>query len=159
MTLTGKFQPKNLHKYKGDFTKIIHRSGWERSVMRYLDNNPAIIEWSSEEIIVKYVSPKDSRVHRYYPDFWLKVKTPDGTIKEYMWEVKPAKSSVPPAPKTREQVLTETKAGRRRYYMDVITWGINEAKWKAATSYCEERGWSFQVITEKHLPSMGHKTK
>jgi len=159
MTFKGNFRPKNLHKYKGDFTKITHRSGWERQVFKYIDENPAIVEWSSEEVIVKYISPKDSRVHRYYPDIWLKVQRPDGTTKEYLWEIKPASQSVPPVPKTREQVLTETKAGKRRYYMQVINWGVNDAKWKAARAYCEERGWTFQVVTEKELPFMAGKRK
>jgi hypothetical protein len=32
-----------------------------------------------------------------------------------------------------------------------MTWGKNEAKWKAADSYAKDRGWEFLILTEKHL--------
>ena len=38
-----------------------------------------------------------------------------------------------------------------RYITEVKTWGVNEAKWKAATEYCKDRGWSFHIFTEKEL--------
>ena len=37
------------------------------------------------------------------------------------------------------------------YYTEVATWGVNQAKWKAAEEYCMDRGWEFRVITEDHL--------
>ena len=47
----------------------------------------------------------------------------------------------------------KTKSGRisRRYLNEVKTWGINEAKWKAAEEYCKDRGWKFKIMTEKEL--------
>jgi hypothetical protein len=33
----------------------------------------------------------------------------------------------------------------------VTTWGVNEAKWKAAKEFCFNRGWKFQIFTEKEL--------
>jgi hypothetical protein len=32
-----------------------------------------------------------------------------------------------------------------------MTWGVNDAKWKAAKRFAEERGWEFIVLTEYHL--------
>ena len=32
-----------------------------------------------------------------------------------------------------------------------MTWGVNEAKWKAAEEYCKDRLWQFRVFTEDHL--------
>jgi hypothetical protein len=32
-----------------------------------------------------------------------------------------------------------------------MTWGVNEAKWKAAAVYCNDRGWKFDILTEKEL--------
>jgi len=122
--------------------------------MVYLDENPSVIAWSSEEIVIPYISPKDGRQHRYFVDFYLKVKKPDDTIKEYLWEVKPHKETIPPVAKTRTEVLAETKGNRRKYYLDVIKYGINNAKWEAARAYCESRDWTFQTVTEKHLASM-----
>jgi hypothetical protein len=57
-------------------------------------------------------------------------------------EVKPASQAVPPKPKKR---IT------KQYINEVMTYGINEAKWKAATEYCKDRGWKFVVVTEKDL--------
>ena len=49
--------------------------------MTWLDNNDSIIEWGSEELVIPYRSPVDNRVHRYFPDFYVKVKQKDDTIK------------------------------------------------------------------------------
>ena len=48
-----------------------------------------ILEWGSEEIALPYISPHDSRVHRYFPDFYIKVQENTGKIKRYLIEVKP----------------------------------------------------------------------
>jgi hypothetical protein len=34
---------------------------------------------------------------------------------------------------------------------EVVTYGINSAKWKAAMEYCEDRKWQFKVLTEDEL--------
>ena len=74
----GKFKPINPTKYLGDPTNIIYRSSWERQCMIYFDNNPNIIQWGSEEVVIPYRSPLDKRVHRYFVDFVVKAKTKDG---------------------------------------------------------------------------------
>jgi len=51
MSYKGKFRPKNPNKYKGNPSNIIYRSLLERRFMVYLDNNPSILKWQSEEII------------------------------------------------------------------------------------------------------------
>ena len=71
----GRYIPHNKQKYIGDITNIIYRSSWERRFMKYCDTNSSIIEWSSEELYVPYVSPIDNKYHRYYPDFIIKVKS------------------------------------------------------------------------------------
>lgn len=154
MSYKGKYLPKNPKKYRGDFQNVIYRSGWERQLMVYLDENESVLEWSSEEIAIPYVSPNDGRIHRYFPDFWLKVRRPDGTIREHIWECKPSKESVEPVIKTREQILQESPARKRRYYLDVLKYGINKKKWDAAEEYCKQKGWTFHIITEKHLSSL-----
>ena len=42
--------------------------------MVYCDLNENILEWGSEEIAIPYRSPIDNRVHRYFPDFYVKLK-------------------------------------------------------------------------------------
>ena len=142
MAYRGKFSPKNPQKYRGDYTNIVYRSTWECRVMTWLDGNESIIEWSSEEIVIPYKSPVDNRVHRYFPDFYVKVKQKDDTIRVMIIEVKPAKQTKPPEKK---------KKVTKQYIQEVVTWGINEAKWKAATEFCLDRGWAFKVLTEYDL--------
>jgi hypothetical protein len=39
MSYRGKFNPKNLNKYEGDFRRIEYRSLWERQVFRFCGDN------------------------------------------------------------------------------------------------------------------------
>ena len=110
--------------------------------MSYLDTNKNVVGWSNEEIVIPYLSPVDNRYHRYFPDFFAQIKNNQGTLDSIIIEVKPYSQSVPPVQKKRV-----TKG----YIKEVMTYGVNEAKWKAAVEYCKDRNWKFQVITEKEL--------
>jgi len=110
--------------------------------MSWLDLNDNIISWASEEVIIPYISPVDNRYHRYFPDFLVKVKTREGTTKTMMLEVKPKKQTRPPEPQKRKT---------KQYINEVVTWGVNQSKWKAAEEYCLDRGWEFKILTEDHL--------
>lgn len=142
MAYSGKFSPKNVNKYLGDPTNIIWRSLWERRVMVHLDDNPNVVGWSNEEIIIPYISPVDNNWHRYFPDFFVKIKNKDNQIESILIEVKPKSQTEPP--KNPGRVT-------KRYITEVMTWGVNEAKWKAASEYCKDRNWKFTIITEKQL--------
>lgn len=142
MTNKGFFHPQNPQKYKGNPTQIIYRSSWERRVMHYLDTKPSVIQWSSEEFFIQYLSPIDNKIHRYFPDFYVKVKDKEGKIREMVWEIKPKKQSVEPTKRSRVT---------KKYINEVVTWGINEAKWKAANEFCLDRGWTFKVLTEEDI--------
>ena len=146
MSYKGRYIPTNPKKYKGDPQNIIYRSLWERKFMVYCDTSKAIIEWGSEEIIIPYISPWDNKVHRYFPDFWIKVQKANGTIEESLIEIKPKSQCSPPRgapPKDGRK--------RRRFIREVKTWGRNEAKWKAAKSYCDDRNWKWTILTEDNL--------
>ena len=142
MAYRGKYYPSFPRKYKGDPTNIIYRSLWERKFMVYCDKNQNILEWASEEIAIPYRSPIDNRVHRYFPDFYMKVKETNGKIKNYVIEVKPAKQTKPPAKPKRQ-----TKG----YIREAYEYARNQAKWKMAKEYCADRQWEFKVVTEKEL--------
>ena len=142
MAYSGKFSPKNTNKYLGDPTNIWYRSLWERRVMAHLDENPSVIGWSNEEIIIPYLSPVDNKWHRYFPDFMVKIKNKEGVTESMILEVKPASQSAPPQKKSKV-----TKS----YIREVMTWGVNEAKWNAAVEYCKDRNWTFRVITENDI--------
>ena len=148
MSYKGKFKPKNPNKYKGNPTNIIYRSLLERRFMVYLDNNPSVLKWNSEEIIIPYVSPLDNRVHRYFPDFYMEYKNTNGVMVRTLIEIKPSVQTKPPNPKRK---LTKTGRKSKRYLREVNTYIVNDAKWKQAIKYCDERGWDWRIITEKQI--------
>ncbi len=142
MSYKGKYQPSFPKKYRGDVTNIIYRSLWERRFMKYCDTNENILEWGSEEISLPYVSPIDGKVHRYFPDFYIKVKESNGQIKKYIIEIKPKKQTIEP-----KKQVKKTKG----YIYEVVEYARNQAKWKAAKEFCEDRQWNFKIITEDEL--------
>lgn len=144
--LKGQFKIKNPGKYLGDPTRIIYRSSWEFKVMMQLDHDPNIVGWSSEEIRIAYQSPIDNRVHTYYPDFLIKEKQLNGTIKTKIIEVKPYDQTLPP-----KIPSTKTKRPSVKLIKEAATYAVNDAKWKSARKYCEHRGYEFVIITENEL--------
>lgn len=144
----GKFKPKNPGKYKGDPTNIIYRSGWELKLFNYLDSHPNVLKWASEEFFIPYVSPIDGKWHRYFPDVYVEQINSEGKKQVILIEVKPENQTTPPNPANK---LTAKGNLSRRYLYEVKTWGVNEAKWKAARDFCLDRGWTFQILTEKQL--------
>ena len=142
MSYQGRFYPKNKKKYKGDSSNIIYRSLWERKFMNYCDLTESVLEWQSEEIIIPYVSPVDNKVHRYFPDFIIKVREQNGDIKTYVIEVKPKRQTMEPKVPKRK-----TKS----WLYEMKTYAVNQAKWKAAQEFCADRLIEFKVITEDHL--------
>ena len=142
MAYKGRYQPNNPLKYKGNFKNIIYRSLWELKFMKYCDRNQNILEWGSEEIVVPYRSPIDNRYHRYFPDFYIKVRENTGKIKKYIIEVKPQKQCIEPKVQKKKT---------RSYVYQVCEYAKNQAKWKAAEEYCMDRGLEFKVLTENEL--------
>ena len=141
-SIKSKYTPVYPHKYQGNSKMIICRSSWERKFCQWCDMNNSIISWASEEFSIPYVSPKDNRVHKYYPDFIIKVKENTNKIKTYVIEVKPKKQTVPP--KKRKRVT-------KSYIYECTTFAVNQAKWKAAKEFCDDRRIEFKIITEKEL--------
>ena len=139
----GFFRPKHPEKYGGNPMNIVYRSSWELKFFNYCDLTPEVIYWQSEEFFVPYISPIDNKPHRYFPDGFIKVKSSDGTIKEYLVEIKPKKQTLMP----------EKNPKRKTKYWanEVKEWLKNQAKWEAAKEYCSDRNWEFQVLTEDHL--------
>ncbi len=138
----GKYKPTYYKKYKGDPTNIIYRSLWERKFMYYCDHNESIIEWSSEEYVIPYKSPVDGKWHRYFPDFYMKVRNLNGSTETYLVEVKPKAQVEGPKPQ---------KTRTKKYITEVATYATNQAKWKAAEEFCRDRLWKFKIITEVEL--------
>jgi len=110
--------------------------------MVYCDTNEKILEWGSEEIIIPYLSPWDGKMHRYFPDFYIKVKQSSGNVKKFIIEIKPKNQTRPPKPVSRKT---------KRFINEVKTYSINEAKWKSASKWCEHNDMEFKIFTEDEL--------
>ena len=143
MSYKGKYKPEYPKKYKGDPTNIVYRSLWERKFMRYCDLNESVHQWQSEEIIIPYKSPIDNRIHRYFPDFFIKYTDRNGKRRSVVIEVKPKRQLKMPEKNPKKR----TKA----WAHDVHNWVINQAKWKAAEEYCADRQYEFKIMTEDDL--------
>ena len=100
--------------------------------MVYCDLNENILEWGSEEIVIPYRSPIDNRVHRYFPDFYVKLKETTGKTKKYIIEVKPKRQT-------------------KWYLREAYEYARNQAKWHAAVDYCKDRLYEFKIMTEDEL--------
>jgi len=149
----GTYRLKNRAKYKGDPTKIVWRSLLERSFMVWCDNNPNIIQWQSEEVVIPYISPVDGKKHRYFPDFTITNTENETTI----IEVKPESQTMPPI-----EPKKETRKTKLRYLNECKTFVVNTAKWDAALAYCNRKGYKFSIITEhdiKNIVKTGRKNK
>ena len=141
----GRFVPINKEKYVGDIDNIVYRSGWERQFLKYCDENPAIIQYNSEDVKIKYISPLDNKMHTYWIDFYLKIKSSDGSIKQMLIEVKPHAETIEP------------KRGKKRqktYLREVTTYVRNQAKWKYARAFAKSKGCEFIVLTEVMMPQL-----
>ena len=109
---------------------------------QWCDTQPNVLKWASEEFSIPYVSPKDGKVHRYYPDFLIEYRDTGGKIKKQIIEVKPKRQTKPPERKSRV-----TKS----YLYEAATYEINMAKWKAAGEFAKDNGIEFRIITEDEL--------
>jgi len=141
MAYKGRFIPKNPKKYAGDANNIIWRSTWEFRVMKWLDESENVILWGSEELAIRYYNPIDNKIHRYFPDFIVKVQKKDGLVMTYVLEVKPDYQTKQPVRKRKTQ----------KFINESVTYIINQSKWKAATEFCKDRGWEFKILTEHDL--------
>ena len=142
MAYKGKWKPKNKEKYEGNPFKITYRSLWERQAFKWCDENPKISSWSSEEVIIPYISKKDRKQHKYYPA--LKITYTDG--KTYLVEIKPKRQTKPPKIKSKRSP---------KYIKEVYAYGKNTSKWEYANKYAKSRGWTFEIWTEDELKERG----
>jgi len=111
--------------------------------MNYCDLTESISEWQSEEFWIPYRSPIDNRVHRYFPDFYIKYKDSSGNRRSVVIEVKPkSQTKMPP---------TNPKKRTKSWAYSVKTYAVNQAKWKAAKEFCKDRNIEFKIMTEHEL--------
>lgn len=160
---SGVYIPKNknkvikLNKYGG----ITYRSSMEKKVMIYLDNCADIIKWGAENIEIPYILTKkdlsgviiSSSQHRYYPDIYYELKMEDGSINRIVMEIKPYKQCFPPDSKFFEKKMI-TKKQAKNFQWELDEYNKNLCKWEFAIKYCNSKGMSFKLFTDKQIEQM-----
>ena len=146
MAYKSRYRVKNPDKYRGDPTNVIARSNWELQALKWCDTNPHVKSFSSEEVVVPYISDTDKKQHLYYVDLLIEFTNGETLLVE----IKPAaQTRVPERPKTGRKT--------RRFINESLTYVKNMSKWKAADAYAKARGWKFVVWTEVELKALGLK--
>lgn len=132
----GIYKVKNVEKYLGNKAPV-YRSGWEFTFCTFCDNNPSILEWSSEPVKIPYRDPLTGKATVYVPDFLIVYV--DKNMKKHveLIEIKPSKQTF------REQV------GKNPY--DQAQYVKNMAKWAVAREWARQRGAIFRVVTENDM--------
>lgn len=144
----GYYRPINPEKYIGDVTKIIYRSSWELQFCKYCDLNSNVLYWSSEPFSIEYENPIDNTLHNYYVDFYIKVKTKNEEIKEYLVEIKPYSKTQRPILENKDKVHYKTL---RKYTKELEEYIINQAKFKAGLEFAKRKNLNYIVLTDKDL--------
>jgi hypothetical protein len=139
---TTEYIPINPKKYTGRYP-ILVRSSWERLFMQFCDLTDTVINWSSENVVIPYYDPVKQKKRRYYPDFWVKIRNKKGKADNYIIEIKPDRETRPP--------VMRGKKSKKTQHLQELTYLTNQAKWKAASSYCQKMGFRFKILTEKKL--------
>ena len=137
----GFYEVKNSSKYVGN-GKPKFRSGWELTVMMFLDSNDNVINWASEPVRIPYRNPLTGKMTMYVPDFIVTYRGPKETVRAELIEIKPKKQS-----------LIESKMKDR----DKAIVAVNYAKWASAQQWAKQNGLTFRVITEDDIFRQGKK--
>jgi len=138
----GIYKPVDKNKYIG-IKLPKYRSSWELKFFQWCDRNINVLEWSSESVVVPYISPVDGRPHRYFVDNAIAIKE-DDIIKRYLVEIKPYKQTIPPKESKRKKKST--------LLYEHMTYSVNQCKWKAARKYAKSKNMEFIILTENELP-------
>lgn len=139
----GKYRPEHPEKYIGDITNIQFRSSWELQAFQFLDRNPNVKKWASEEIKISYIKPLPDgslKPSLYIPDLYVEYVNKKGQYIREMIEVKPVKY-------TQASTAKRSKTRLNENYIYVV----NLAKFEAADRWCKPRGIKFTVLTENQL--------
>lgn len=156
----GLYVPENKDKvYKlNERGGVYYRSSWELTAMKYFDNEPNVVLWGSECLEIPYQLKKPDRDgilkitnHRYYPDFYYKLKLTDGSIRQILLEVKPEEQTKPPKFKETARL---TKKQLENYEYSINEYNRNMAKWEHAIEYCKTRDIEFKILVKEQVDRM-----
>lgn len=138
----GKYTPRNPEKYLGDLDKIFYRSSWELDAFKFCDfQNPNVLRWSSEEIVIPYAVPTATggvRPAKYYPDIYMEYNNAAGVLCKVLIELKPRKQTKPSRARNPKTKLYENQVFMK-----------NQLKWDAADNWCKQNGIKFVLMNER----------
>ena len=120
----------------------INQAKWKYAT-EWCDNNDNVLEWTSESVIIPYISPFDNKAHRYYVDNKVVIKEGDKIVR-YLIEIKPDKQ-------TKKPVTKRSTKKKSTIMYENYTYVINQCKWEAARKWCDKHGYKFLILTEKEL--------
>lgn len=132
----GIFTPKNPEKYVGMRLPYC-RSSWETTFCMFCDNNPSVQQWSSEPVKIPYRDPLTGKQTVYVPDFLISYIDRYQKKHVELVEIKPA-----------NQMIKE-RVGKNPYNQAQFV--KNQAKWAAASAWCQQQGIKFRIINEHDL--------
>lgn len=144
---TGKVM-KPIDQHMGSFRinedkiQLEYKSSLELKAIKYCDFNKHIVKYAVEPFAIKYVKPSDGKVHRYYIDLFIEFSTSD----KFLVEIKPKSETIPPKKPSKN-----TNKSVANYQRSLLTFAINQAKWKAAEEFAKLNKMRFIILTEEEL--------
>ena len=142
-SLTGKYIPLHPGKYKGKNPHPEYKSSLELRMMKYLDKNPAILEWTYEPMAIEYYDTIRRKTRRYFLDFVAKVHRGGGFSKTVLIEVKSKRET--------EEPKKTPRMSEKTYREVMTTWITNNNKWNAAKKFARAKHCEFVIINESQL--------
>ena len=112
--------------------------------MRFLDNHPSVLQWSSECVKIPYFNPVKGKQSIYVPDFLIIYVDKNGHQHAELIEVKPS---------------SQTTMENARSTRDKLAVAINMSKWRAAAAWSRQNGVNFRLVTEKELFANGNGSR
>lgn len=122
--------------------KLNYKSSLELKCLRYCDMNIHIKRFGLEPFAVKYLSPKDGKIHRYFIDFFIEFSNGQKFLVEVKSSGETREPKIP-GKKTEKAILNYQKA--------LQTFAVNTSKWSSARAFCKEKGLTFIILTENEL--------
>jgi hypothetical protein len=111
--------------------------------MKFCDEHLAVVKWASEAVQIPYRNPLTGKHTIYVPDFFISYADRTGKQTSELIEVKPANQTI------------KEKVGRSR--TNQAAWIVNQAKWEAASAWCNQQGIKFRVINEGDIFHQGKR--
>ena len=104
---------------------IHYRSGWEKTVAEFLDNNPEVVSYEYESLMVPYVMA--GKGHTYYPDFLVRYKSGRTVIVEVKRQDKLATKKVMlKNAAVRSWIIKEGKGWEFEVWTDAVVMGFRK---------------------------------